>query len=454
MICVCCGLRITGEYHKIKQGYLCDRCWNDPNLFFPERIKNSGKWGEIFSIFSSSSDITETLSFPVIRLFQKGVKLYTGKLNAKNLLRLYAVFGFEEETLKGYQRELYENQVNEVYQYLLDCPVAIMPGLFISVRYGVKFIPRFEPESKEISMDFGTLEVPIRKGAIWIIDGQHRIGGFEKVLANFGQVESDNWSSEDAFLNLMDYELPVTFIDSTEAVEIVNHSNGTKLNPEDIERVIFFIINKTQRRLSPSLKDTLQYCIKRAGMNGIPAIERESWRTDATAIAIDLNALEDSSLYQKINISGQRGMNRPIQLNSFVSSLNPLFRNKNFLLLNNNEKKNLLFRYWKSIKIINEKSFKVTDYRNYLLLKALGIYTLNLLFLDYIRICDEKAIDILDESNIEEFTYRIKGFDWSKETSPIRNFGGMKGVKEAYNILINYMFKKDIDKKNEVSIIV
>lgn len=444
MICVCCGLRITGEYHKIEQGYLCDRCWNDPNLFFPERLKNSGKWGEIFSVFVSNSDTTETLSFPVIRLFQKGVKLYTGKLNAKNLLRLYAVFGFEEETLRGYQRELYENQVNDVYQYLLDCPVAIMPGLFISVRYGVKFIPSFDPESKEMGMDFGKLEVPLRKGAIWIIDGQHRIGGFEKALANFGQVESNNCYSEDPLLNLMDYELPVTFIDSTEAVELINHSNGTKLNPEDIERVAFFIINKTQRRLSPSLKDTLQYCIKRAGMNGIPVIERESWRADATSIIIDLNALEDSPLYQKVNISGQRGMNRPIQLNSFVSSLNPLFRNKKVLLLNNNEKKKLLLSYWKSIKRINEKSFKDTDYRNYLLLKTMGVYTLNLLILDYIRIYNEKGVDILDESNIKEFTDKLKGFDWSKETSPIRNFGGMKGVKEAYNVLINYIFKIDI----------
>lgn len=442
MICICCGLRIAGEYHIIEQGHLCERCWNDPNLFFPEKLKSTGKWDEIYSVLGPSSDTNETLKFPVIRLFQKGVKLYTGKLNAKNLIRLYAVFGFEEENLRGYQRELYDNKVNELYQYLVNCPIAIMPGIFISLRHGVKFVNRFDSESDEMGKDFGTLEVPMRKGAIWIIDGQHRIGGFEKALTKFGQIKSDTGYEEDPNVNLMDYELPVTFIDSTEAVELVNDYNGTKVTSEDIERVAFFIINKTQKRISPSLRDTLQYCITRSGMNGIPVIDRELWRSDATSIIIDLNALENSPLYNKINISGQRGMNRPIQLNSFVSSLNPLYKKEKFSILNNDEKKILLFRYWKSLRQIDEKPFRETDYRNYLLLKALGVYTVNLLILDYMRICDEENVNILDEINIIKFTKRLKGFDWSKETSPIKSFGGMKGVKEAHHVLINYMYEE------------
>lgn len=448
LVCACCGLKISEKYYKSKHGFVCERCWNDPNLFFPEKVRNSSKWEEASSILDLSKDPKETLSLTVVKLRQKDLTLYTGKMKAKDLLRLYAVFGFEEETLDGYQRDLYERKVNDLYGYLLDCPIAVMPGLFISIRDGSKFIPRVNLESNEKDEDLGKLEIPIRKGALWIIDGQHRMGGFEKVLANIGQFQGNNSLEEDSFYDLMDYELPVTFIDSKEAIEVVNHSEGTELTPIDIERMAFFIFNKTQNRLSPSLKDTLQYCIKTSGMNGVPIIERESWRVDATAIAIDFNILNDSPFYSKINISGQRGLNRPIQLNSFVSSLKPLFGNQEFSQLHKSEKKEFLLQYWKAIKKMNESAFSDERYRNYLLLKAFGVYTLNHLCLEYVKLCSEKGFDFLDESNIETFINRIEGFDWSKATSPIAHFGGMGGVREALNILLDYLYKRKVREKS------
>ena len=438
MICSCCGLKITEKYHEIDNGHLCERCWNDPNLFFPEKFKNSEKWQKVLNLFSSTHDLTEKITLPVLKLRQKGVTLYSGKLKAKNLLKLYGIFGFQEDTLEGYQRDIYEEQVKDLYQYLINCPVAIMPGLFISVRESVNFIP-YNVHNSEIE-DFGILEVPLKKGALWIIDGQHRIASFEKILANITHFNDDNKFVENSFLSLMDYEIPVTFIDSKNSLRTVNNNEITKLVSSDIERMAFFIINKTQRRLSPSLQDTLQYLISRSGMNSIPVIQREMWRTYATALIIDLNALENSPLYKKINISGRRGLNRPIQLNSFVSSLRPLFHNEEFSNLNMDEKRELLFKYWDQIKLIYNNAFLDTNYREYLILKSIGVYTLNLLLLDYIKYCRDNDYDFLNKVNINNFITKMEGFDWSKDSSPIANFGGMKGVKEARIVLLDYMF--------------
>jgi len=433
MMCSCCGLKITEKYHKIENGYICLRCWNDPNLFFPEKYKNSEIWREVESIYSPSIDSEEIISLPVIKLNQKGVTLYTGKLKAKQLLKLYGLFGFQEETLEGYQRDIYEDQVNDLFLYLTQCPVAIMPGLFISVREGVKFVPNYSTDNA-----VGTLDIPLKRGALWIIDGQHRIASFEKALASISKFDND--SADNSFLSLMDYEIPVTFIDSKETIKIANINGLQNISPSDIERMAFFIINKTQRKISPSLKDTLQYLISQSGMSGIPVIERNHWRTIATALAIDLNALETSPLYNKINISGRRGLNRPIQLNSFVSSLKPIFSNEEFKKLTLEEKRNFLLNYWSEIKKLYGDAFSDDHYKKYLILKSIGVYTMNLLINDYIKYHLNNGYDSMTSISIKEFLKNLNDFNWSKDSSPIANFGGMKGVKEARIELLTHMF--------------
>jgi len=400
---------------------------------------------ELLNLFDSAKEAQNTLILPVLRLHQKNVTLYAGKLKVKDLLNLYGVYNFEEERLQGYQREIYDDQVNELYQYLLNFPLAIMPGIFISVREGVKYIEKRYDGSEDNYKDFGTLEIPLRRGAFWIIDGQHRISSFEKILANIGRFQLEDSIYKDSLFTFLDYELPVTFVDSKEAIDFLNKEQKLELTPADIERAVFFIINKTQRRLSPSLKDTLQYCIKNSGLNGIPSIEKEAWRTEAAAIGITLNSMEDSSLFVKINISGSRGLNRPLQLNSFVSSLKPIFGNETFSRFEHESKTNLLFLYWNEIKKLNHHAFSEEDYRKYLLLKSIGVYSLNLILLKYV---ENNESNIIDKEKIVKFVAKMKGFDWLKISSPLAHFGGMSGVREAYRILSDYM---KLDGPAEVS---
>ena len=42
MRCVCCGKKIINGAHGPFENdeYYCDKCWNDPCLFFPEKIES------------------------------------------------------------------------------------------------------------------------------------------------------------------------------------------------------------------------------------------------------------------------------------------------------------------------------------------------------------------------------------------------------------------------------
>ncbi len=390
------------------------------------------KWGFLSEITQDEKQIT--LEVPVVKIRQKNLILYAGKLKSKDLLKMYSVCGFEEDTFSGYQRELYDEKVNDIYEYLVKCPVAIMPAIFISLRNGARFNPLHK--SAHNNEDFGTLHIQLNKGSIWIIDGQHRVGGFEKILGNFTYFENQRSSEKHEFQNLMNYELPVIFIDSVEATEFFNHSEQMNASPMDVERTIFFIINKTQNRMSPSLKDALQYSIKRSGVNGIPIIEREGWRTEATFLIIRLSSLNESPFYNKINVSGARGIGKPIQLYSFVSSLRPLFQNRTFLTFNMDEKLNFLLIFWKTIMKMHKEAFTEKTLKEYLILKTIGIYSLNMLCSDYLIWCKEKDLDILDKSNLESFLNPIISFDWKRSTSHIAHFGGLNGVRKVHLILI------------------
>lgn len=431
MICISCGLPISDKYHRTERGSVCNRCWNDDNLFFPEKIHQNGILTTLNRVYNLSNE-HEKLTLPVIRLKQKDLVLYSGKMKANEVLNLYGVLSFNENGLSGYQRDLYENQTKELAKYLLECPIPILPGVLISIRAGAEF-----NQISDEYEDVGTLEVPIQKGAIWVIDGQHRIGGFEQLISNLFNVSESQMKAK--VESMFDFELPVTFIDTKKALEVLEKDQKLNLSEPDIERLAFFIINKTQRRLSPSLKDTLQYVITRAGIRGIPTIEKEVWRTEGAAIGIDLNSLENSPFYNKINISGQRGLGRPFQLNSFVSSLHPLLRNEFFGNLSLQDKNNFLLQYWTIIKQNNEKAFDDKTYVNYLLLKTVGIYTLNLIALDFINATRKNDIIYDNLETMSHFITRMNGFDWKKETSPITAFSGSKGVIESRKILIEYM---------------
>jgi DGQHR domain-containing protein len=460
MICSCCGYEIKDKGHLVENGtrHVCDNCWNDPEMFFPEKISEDKRLKMLSEMASATRNQNGSIEVEVIKFVQKEIQMYIGKMKVNDILRLYELDKFKEEELEGYQREQYEERTSELVEYLEKCPLAVMPALLVSLR-NTCFISQ--------NGDFGTLKIPRRKGSLWIIDGQHRVGGFSKIRDKFIFSKSIDPS---LFSDLMDYEFPIVFIDSTAAAEEVQRKATQKMDgfsSEDIERTIFFIVNKTQKGISPSLKDALLYRIKTSGIQGLSLIEKEGWRIIGAELGITLNCKEKSPLKDKINVSGKRETGKPIQLNSFVSSLEPLFKDKEFLSLSFDDKLCFLQAYWsvfreflpeafkskeegkdKSVKFgkrfpsnIGKKNGKTESKedgkkeKKYLLLTSLGIHSVHRIARDILHSAIQEAIDFRREELLKEKLMPIKSFDWNAATSRLSALGGMKGVSKAYELL-------------------
>jgi DGQHR domain-containing protein len=463
MICSCCGYKINGEAYVVENGnkHVCERCWNNPEMFFPEKIKQDQRLKLLSEMARAKDSQNGSIEVNVIKLIQKEMDMYVGKMKVNDILNLYELDKFKDEELEGYQRERYEERTSELVEYLEKCPLAIMPALLVSLRE-VSFVSK--------DGELGTLKIARRKGSLWIIDGQHRIGGFSKIKEKFVFSKSLGPS---LFSDLMNYEFPVVFVDSNSAAERVQkvESDVRNLSAEDIERTIFFIVNKTQRGISPSLKDALLYTIKTSGIKGLSLVDKEGWRILGAQIGIALNSRENSPFRAKINIGGKRNSGKPVQLNSFVSSLEILFKDKEFGDLSSDNKLLFLEAYWSSLRTLLPEAFeskkvdcredceefgkrfrsnigkKANDKNNkedvqngkkYLLLTSLGIHSLHRLAKDILHLTIAEGTDFRSAEVLRDKLNPIRSFNWSAKTSPLSALGGMKGVSKAYGLLEAY----------------
>jgi len=458
VICSCCGLEIQGKphgpYHRLSgvMDYVCDRCWNNPALFYPDKVKNylgvpNGADASVLSINANEGTVgpSSVLKVSAVKLRQGNVIAYVGKMKSAEILALYDLKRWSTMQLDGYQRGVYEERKREIARYLKNCSIPVIPAILVSIRGDSNFITND-------GGDVGTLEIPRRKGSMMLIDGQHRVSGFEWYAEQLTEMGAGNSGQELDRLDsmrILEYEVPVLFMDSESAAEVLERDRkqtfmGKKVMPEDVERVVFYTLNKTQRGITPSLKDMLQFFIQKSGMRGIPAIERERWRVDAAEIGYRMNA-EASPMEGMINLSGASGMG-PVQLNSFVTSLKPLFALRSFQNLSPEAKYDFIRVYWSVLEKLFGEGFK--DYSNYLILKSIGIYSLNWLAADIHNWCDAKNVPPTEKS-ILKFLRSLRGFNWRTKPpnpSPLKAFGGTVGVRQAYRMLLKRLAKGGISE--------
>lgn len=471
MICSCCGLEIKGKKRGPYNGdqYVCERCWNNPTLFFPDKpvqklqdylSSNTTSLIQDVNILETidqyrqhscnpQKEISETwekilgyaeIKIPVIAINQSGMRLFLGKIKAFELLIIASVDQWTESECKGYQRVRYKSRNREIKEYLKKCPIPLIPSMLGSISRGT-----YTP----INDCYGNLEIPLIPGSISILDGQQRTGGFDELFEEFkAYLRKDesifNQEVLKKYNDLMNFEIPILMIDSAEIAKILSKDKEKYKNlmPVDIERAFFIIINKTQRGVNASLKDELASKTIEAGLSGIPVIEKDYWRAEIVPIANELNQ-DGEPLDGLINLGGIPGLKRPIQLNGFVTSLKELFvNNEDFRSLDGENKKIYLKNYWNAIKTLFPPAFDKLDYNNYLLTKSMGIYSLNYLSSDVYNHFVKNNIYLPSQEMLASYLSPIEDFDWNINSSPFADFGGKKGVKKAYNILLKHINSK------------
>ncbi len=202
-----------------------------------------------------------TVQVPIIKVRQKKWNVYVGVMRAKDLYYLAEVDRIRLESLKipkyaGYQRALAEDRVDSIRDYL-DTPDSTFPNAII-VSIDSDFIDNWT--EVEGGQNVSVLQVKKEKGAVRIIDGQHRAAALDKAPEDF-------------------FVIVTIFID----LDIFKCAH------------IFAKINSTQKSVNPSIAFQL-----------FGYQEKRSPQKTAHDIAEVLNSKQGSPFYKKLLMLGSK----------------------------------------------------------------------------------------------------------------------------------------------------
>ncbi|HEY0070068.1 MAG TPA: DGQHR domain-containing protein [Chloroflexia bacterium] len=252
------------------------------------------------------------------RVQQGGLELYVFIMDSRTLREIASVSKRDANNPKGYQRHLSEKRLREVGQYIKK-PRATFPNSIIINLDSKK--ARFEPSSDDSR---GTVVIKREYGAAWIIDGQHRLYGFNH--------------SEGKEFDLV----VVAFLDLSERDQAT----------------IFKIINSTQKGVNPSLIYDLIELTKDA----------EFLDERAHEIVKALNEDTDSPWKDQIKMLGEGS--GTVSQASFIGELKKLLQNVTFKDYPVGEQIKLLKDYFSAIR---ESFPEAWGSKKHILTKTLGL---------------------------------------------------------------------------------
>jgi DGQHR domain-containing protein len=329
----------------------------------------------------------ESILVHVFRFEQNGQVMFIGLMNSSDIIRIANVDVRDEQANPGgYQRYRDEARCRRIAEFI-NKPTSALPGsILLNLRGNANFVGDSGGSSN------GILLIPNRKGAAWIVDGQHRMGGFEYTEREF--------------------MLPVVLFENL---------------PRRQEMVNFSIINDTQKGINTSLTLSLLGELRE---------NAEDWKIRAHDIVYQLNRDPDSPWLERVNMTGARGMHRPVNLASFANALRPLLRQHGFFqTMELCNQVLLLKRFWGVTRDMFPDAW--SEPQRHILLKTLGVYAMSQVAAYVFELCAANGGGDFSQERIQEYLCPLSGFDWHRDTGPFRGLGGMKGCTEAAAVLID-----------------
>ena len=187
------------------------------------------------------------------------------------------------------------------------------------------------------------------------------------------------------------------------------------------EMEVFSIINGKAKGLSPSLLD-----YHAAQLTESLAEERPE-----LFIALQLNGIEDSPWYRRLNLGGKPtvGLKRVVSLRMMQKAVNEFLKATTVLSSNSaDDALALMLDFWSAVATVLPGEW--ANPRRHMLTKGIGIYALMAIAADVFiecrdagRTCDKRAFVIA----LTDFASSV---DWST-SGPLKGFGGQGGVKAA-----------------------
>lgn len=349
--------------------------------------------------------MSKNLQFPAFR-FQQGKRtLYLLALSAGELLKLGKVDTWnptlsDTDPNQGYQRGPTRARCVAMGRYLIGRDPVVPLSILISARKPLKF--------EEFNENYGMLTIPQTALPLYIVDGQHRLCGFQYVIEELAKQEYS------------DFKIPVTVVEGLSKFE---------------EMMQFHVINTTQKGIRTDLvRRLLVQQIQDPSRRRELVFEGKEWEARAAQVVAILNSKKDSPWYNRIQApNAPRTGSEVIKETSFGTSLKPILNTDSFTgQLQVEDVAQLLTDYWKAWQSLCPEAFESPQ--DYVIQKTPGVFALHMVAPRVFQLChaennfsSEHMKEILKKARVDD--QPINSEFWASEGGRAAAYGSMKGFR-------------------------
>lgn len=325
----------------------------------------------------------KTEKITAIRLEQPGGTLYLFKVSAKKLLKASYISRRSEES-KGIQRILKKSRLNKIKKFI-ESENALFPNSIIVTIDDLEFEP-LENES-----DFGFIKFPIEPNSIFLIDGQHRLHGFEDERTD------------------KDFDVIVVAFEDAELKK---------------SAYVFYKVNHEAKSVNTSLG---------LDLFGLIGPEEDFEKYQLHAIIKSLNEEKNSVFYEMINMTDVRESGRPFTQANLSTKIRWFLKTPEGEIFKNEEeieKKPLMILLKTYFKIIKENQDEAwNDEESSLLRTNLVLGSLIYLLPKVLRTTQMRYKGKVTEKGLKNTLELFSEIDFSKE-GEFKGLQGESGMNE------------------------
>ncbi|MFC1475786.1 DGQHR domain-containing protein [Candidatus Zixiibacteriota bacterium] len=247
----------------------------------------------------------------------------------------------------GYQRSPNKTRYRGISRYLRSEDAYgefLGPVMAQSIVLNCRVALTFKPSADDSRL--GNL-VLLDDVELYVVDGQHRVGGIRDALERSEEIESRLF--------------PVIITDGMDYVK---------------EAIHFYLINTSQVKVSTDIAQRIL-----ASQSSIASLWQEiqtqgkAWIKKALEIVDIVNEKPDQPWYHKIKIPMSEHKRTMVSQNAFANSLRPLLNHSLYKERDSDVVSEMIARYWLGIQELVPEAFEKP--RAYLLQKTLGLYTMH-----------------------------------------------------------------------------
>lgn len=345
----------------------------------------------------------------VIGFKQEGTQMYLGVMKVGDLLKISKVDVWRQENGNdtGYQRAPEPARTGKVARFLKSNSTPLMPtSILLSYRGEIM--------NKENHNDTMTIDIP-EDVTLWIVDGQHRLYGFEKAIEEFN------------LGRFKDYELPVVIVEFPTIEEEANQ---------------FRIINETMKKVRTDLARRI-LSIRATELIGRRELRMSGRLWEASAVEIlKILTSNESPWSERIQAPNERKQpSHVIRELSFSTSLKPILTEYPCRNWSPERIANTLIEFWSAWQKMTPEAFESPQ--DYVIMKTPGVFSLHRLFQYVMEVFRERGISNPTESDFRNILQDLGEYASSAYWSVGNDQGAaMAGSMKGFSILADAMIEE------------